>query len=364
MFVGPGLAGPRMSRSIVRRLPIGAEPQADGSTHFRLWAPTPRRVSLVVERPDGDPLEVTVCPEGRGYYSISVPDVGAGARYRYRLDDHLLADPAARFQPDGPFGPSMIIDPSRFAWTDRAWRGVRLEGQIIYEMHVGTFTAEGTWRAAIAHLPQLKRTGITVLEVMPVAEFPGRFGWGYDGVFPYAPTRLYGSADDFRAFVDAAHGMGLGVILDVVYNHLGPDGCVFSKYAADYFTKKYENEWGDALNFDGPGAGPVREYFAANAAYWIDEYHLDGLRLDATQSIHDASDEHVIAVMSQQARRAANGRDVILVSENEPQHVRMVRPVAEGGYGLDALWNDDWLIGSRTWAVCRQILESFIVRVA
>jgi maltooligosyltrehalose trehalohydrolase len=177
---------------------------------------------------------------------------------------------------------------------------------------------------------------------MPVSEFPGEFGWGYDGVFPFAPTRLYGSADEFRSFVNEAHRLQLAVILDVVYNHLGPDGCVFSRYASGYFTKKYENEWGEALNFDGPDSAPVREYFIANAGYWVDEYHLDGLRLDATQSIHDASDEHVVAAIGKQARASAHGRDVILVSENEPQHVRMVRPIEQGGYGLDALWNDDF----------------------
>jgi maltooligosyltrehalose trehalohydrolase len=177
---------------------------------------------------------------------------------------------------------------------------------------------------------------------MPVAEFPGRFGWGYDGVFPYAPTRLYGSPDDFRAFVDAAHSRGLAVILDVVYNHLGPDGCVFAKYASDYFTKQVDTEWGDALNFDGPHSGPVREYFVSNAGYWIAEYHLDGVRLDATQSVHDRSPVHVLAEISRTAREAANGRRVLLVAENEPQDVRLVRPLDAGGYGLDALWNDDF----------------------
>ena len=209
-------------------------------------------------------------------------------------------------------------------------------------MHCGTFTAEGTWRAAIEQLPELARLGVTVIEAMPVSEFPGEFGWGYDGVFPFAPTRLYGTPDDFRAFVDAAHQLGLAVILDVVYNHLGPDGCVFSRFAKAYFTRKYANEWGEALNFDDDWSHGVREYFTANAGYWIDEYHLDGLRLDATQSIHDASDEHIIAAISRRVREAARGRKTILISENEKQHVRMVRPIERGGYGLDALWNDDF----------------------
>ncbi len=209
-------------------------------------------------------------------------------------------------------------------------------------MHIGTFTTEGTWRSAMEKLPRLVDLGITTIEVMPVADFPGRFGWGYDGVFPYAPTRLYGSPDDLRAFVGRAHALGLGVILDVVYNHLGPDGSVFSRFAKSYFTRKYENEWGDALNFDGPDSAPVREYFGCNGAYWIDEFHLDGLRLDATQSIHDSSPEHIIALIGTKARAAAGERQILLVTENEPQDVRMLRKVEEGGYGLDAAWNDDF----------------------
>ena len=325
-----------------RRFPIGAEVQS-GATHFRVWAPTPREVSLVVNH-HGTSREIALEREQCGYYSALVPGVAAGDTYQYRLDGDLLPDPASRFQPDGPFGPSQIVDPEPFAWTEPAWKGIALEGQVIYELHVGTFTAEGTWRRAAERLPHLAKTGITVVEVMPISDFPGRFGWGYDGVFPYAPTRLYGTPDDFRAFVDRAHQLGLAVILDVVYNHLGPDGCVFSRYAKAYYSpnKDYENEWGDALNFDGPDSGPPREFWAANAAHWIAEYHLDGLRLDATQSIHDFSGRHIIADISEAARRAAGSRSIILVSENEPQDVRMIRPIASGGYGLDALWNDDF----------------------
>jgi maltooligosyltrehalose trehalohydrolase len=176
---------------------------------------------------------------------------------------------------------------------------------------------------------------------MPVAEFPGRFGWGYDGVFPFSPSRLYGTPDDFRAFVDAAHQQGLGVILDVVYNHLGPDGCVFARYSLDYFSR-HGNEWGDGLNFDGPNAGPVREFFSSNAAYWIDEFRLDGLRIDATQTMRDTSDEHVLCAIGRHARTAAPRRRIVLIAENEPQDVRLVQPVDRGGYGLDGLWNDDF----------------------
>ena len=331
-----------MSRHATQTSPLGAVLEPDGTAHFRVWAPTPREVSLQLTRRSGGVTEIALDAEPDGHRSAVVARVAAGDTYLYRLDGSLLPDPASRFQPEGPFGPSMIVDPAAYRWNDAGWRGVRLPGQVIYELHVGTFTPDGTWRSAAAHLPKLAELGVTVIEVMPVCEFPGRFGWGYDGVFPFAPTRLYGSPDDFRAFVDRAHQLQLAVILDVVYNHLGPDGCVFSKYATNYFTDRYKNEWGEALNFDGPDAGPVREYFSSNAAYWVDEYHLDGLRLDATQSIHDASPEHVLALITRRTRAAARARDIVLISENEPQHVRMVRPLEQGGYGLDALWNDDF----------------------
>jgi len=206
---------------------------------------------------------------------------------------------------------------------------------------VGTFTPEGTWAAAGRELPWLKALGVTCVEMMPIAEFPGRFGWGYDGVDLFAPARAYGRPDDLRAFVDRAHALGLGVILDVVYNHLGPDGNYLKEFSAAYFTDRYTNEWGDAINFDGPGSRAVREFVVENAAYWVREFHFDGLRLDATQCIFDASDEHVIAELAARVRQEAAPRAVILVAENEPQHARLVRPRAAGGYDLDALWNDD-----------------------
>ena len=282
-------------------------------------------------------------PEANGYFT-GQGAINAGALYRYRLDDeqYLYPDPASRFQPDGPHGPSQVVDPRGFPWTDGAWAGVGLEGQIIYEMHLGTFTPEGTWTAAARELPELARLGITVLEIMPIAEFPGRFGWGYDGVSLFAPTRLYGKPDDVRAFVDQAHERGMGVILDVVYNHLGPDGNYLKAFAPAYFTEKYKNEWGEAINFDGPDAGPVRAFFIANAGYWIEEFHFDGLRLDATQQIFDESPEHILTAIGKRIRFAASGRQTLLVAENETQHARLVRSPERGGYGLDALWNDDF----------------------
>jgi maltooligosyltrehalose trehalohydrolase len=209
-------------------------------------------------------------------------------------------------------------------------------------MHIGTFTAEGTWKAAGQQLEALRELGVTVLEIMPVHDFCGRFGWGYDGVDFFAPTRLYGAPDDFRTFVDKAHGLSLGVILDVVYNHAGPSGNALKDFSPDYFTDRYSTDWGEAINFDGANSGPVREFFVANAGYWIDEFHLDGLRLDATQNIYDASKVHILAEITRRVREAAAGRSTIVVAENEPQDVRLIRSIASGGYGIDALWNDDF----------------------
>ncbi|HET9577255.1 MAG TPA: malto-oligosyltrehalose trehalohydrolase [Usitatibacter sp.] len=321
-----------------RRLPVGAEPRPAG-THFRVWAPRRRRVEVAI---DGSGALHALEDEGNGYFSGLVKGLASGTRYRYRLDGgNSFPDPASRFQPHGPHGPSEVVDPDAFAWSDGAWRGVSLPGQVIYELHVGTFTREGTWEAASRALGHLADIGVTVIEMMPVSEFAGRFGWGYDGVDLFAPTHLYGAPDDLRRFVDRAHGHGLGVILDVVYNHLGPDGNYLTEFAPEYFSDRYENEWGEPLNFDGPASGPVREFFIANAGYWIDEFHMDGLRLDATQQIFDASRVNVMQEMTRRVREAAGARRTLIVAENEPQDVKLLRPLEQGGYGMDALWNDD-----------------------
>ena len=327
------------SSAFRRRLPIGAEIVDAGTVHVRVWAPRPSRAAVVMSSGAVTPLT----REDRGYFSGTIA-ASAGDRYRFRLDDdeQLYPDPASRFQPDGPHGPSEIVDPATFRWSDRGWSGVSRDGQVVYELHIGTFTRAGTWAAAANELPELARLGVTLIEVMPVAEFEGRFGWGYDGVDLYAPSHLYGTPDDFRRFVDAAHANGLGVILDVVYNHLGPSGNYLRAFAPAYFTDRYENEWGDAIDFDGADAGPVRELFITNAGYWIDEFHLDGLRLDATQSILDGSERHVLAEIGAYARASAAGRSIVIVAENEPQDTRLVRSSEEGGYCLDALWNDDF----------------------
>jgi maltooligosyltrehalose trehalohydrolase len=281
--------------------------------------------------------------ETDGYFSGLVAGLGAGDRYGFRLDGgtQVFPDPASRAQPDGPHKPSAIVDPARFEWTDGSWRGVGGHGQVIYELHVGTFTAEGTFAAAARELPALRELGVTVVEVMPVAEFPGRFGWGYDGVDLWAPCHLYGTPDDLRRLVDRAHALGLGVILDVVYNHFGPDGNYLPVFSDDYFTHRYQTDWGTPPNFDGPNSGPVREFFLTNARYWIEEFHFDGFRFDATQSIFDQSGEHILVAIGRTARAAAGARSIFLVAENEPQDTTLIRSRAEGGYGLDSLWNDD-----------------------
>ena len=327
-----------------RRLPVGAEVQQAGGVHFRVWAPASRGVAVIFgEKEDlTDALPIALAAEGGGYWSGFIEEARVGMHYRYRLDGGDFPDIASRFQPRGPHGASRIVAPASFTWSDDGWRGVTRDGQVIYEMHIGTFTREGTWAAATARLPHLADLGVTLLEVMPVADFPGRFGWGYDGVNLFSPTRLYGEPDDFRRFVDRAHALGLGVILDVVYNHVGPDGNYMRAFSPHYFSERYKTEWGEALNFDDNSSGPVREFFLANSGYWIDEFHLDGLRLDATQMIYDASKEHMIAAVTARVREAAGGRGTYVVGENESQDARLIRPVSRGGHGIDALWNDDF----------------------
>ncbi len=326
-----------VTHKISRRRPAGAEVVSGGGVHFRVWAP--ERKSVDVETSGSFfPLE----READGYFSGLMAGAAAGTLYKFRLDGgDSFPDPASLFQPEGPHGFSEVIDSTSFEWHDREWRGAAIPGQILYEMHVGTFTQEGTWAAAIRELKPLRDLGVTVLEVLPVAEFPGQFGWGYDGVHPFATTRLYGRPDEFRRFVDEAHALGLGVILDVVYNHLGPDGNYFKLFSPHYFTAKHETDWGEAINFYTEHSGPVREFFLSNARYWIEEFHLDGLRLDATQSIYDESKDHIIGAIVREVRRAAGKRSTILIGENEPQHEELIRPLDQGGHGLDALWNDD-----------------------
>jgi maltooligosyltrehalose trehalohydrolase len=323
----------------LQRMQLGALPTATG-TDFRVWAPSAQRVEVVLESSErSHPLD----PVGNGYFAGTIADLGSGALYRYRLDERgPYPDPASRFQPEGPHGPSMVINPLAYSWRDAGWRGVQMHGQVVYELHVGAFTEEGTFDAAIAPLEELKRLGITLIEVMPIAEFPGRWNWGYDGVNLFAPYHGYGDHDALKRFVDAAHAIGIGVVLDVVYNHFGPDGNYLREFSGDYFNAKRATDWGESINFDGANSREVREFFLANACYWVREFHLDGLRLDATQSIFDSSSPHILAELSRRTRQAAAPRSIVLIAENEPQDARQLLPVELGGYGLDAMWSDDF----------------------
>lgn len=236
-----------------------------------------------------------------------------------------------------------MVDPGSFRWTDQAWRSVEsIKGHVLYELHVGTFTLAGTWAAAGQHLSYLSDLGVSVLEIMPLAEVPGAFNWGYDGVDLFAPFHGYGSPDDVRAFVDRAHALGLAVILDVVYNHMGPEGSVLAHYSDDYFSGQHRSEWGDTLNFDGPNCGPVREFVLANVACWIEEFHFDGLRVDATQGLFDTGSPHILKDIVTRMREAARGRRVLAIGESEPQRACLLRESEHGGLGFDMLWSDDF----------------------
>ena len=337
----------REIRQVQRRYPIGAELIGPKQSHFRVWAPKAGSVDLVLEAStEESPSQTFLALEAEegGYFSGDA-NAGAGTRYWFRVNNNFYPDPASRFQPDGPHGSSCIVDPTRFQWSDSQWPGsaaAELKGQIIYEMHVGTFTNEGTWHAAAQQLEELARIGITVVEMMPVADFPGKFGWGYDGVDLFAPSHLYGTPDDLRAFIDRAHSLGLGVILDVVYNHFGPDGNYLGAFSDDYLIRGNENEWGDSINFDDLNSGPVREFFITNGRYWVDEFHFDGFRFDALHAIRDRSTEYIIGEVGRAARNAAGARSILLIAENDRQEARMVRPRSEGGDDLDGMWNDDF----------------------
>jgi maltooligosyltrehalose trehalohydrolase len=329
-----------------RRLPIGAECIGPQKVHFRVWAPSHHKVCVVLEGGPGSDGSVIqeLDRERAGYYSTTLLGADHGTLYRYQLDDsiELVPDPASRYQPDGPFGPSQVVDSLRYRWLDHKWPGTQMKHQLLYEMHIGTYTKEGTWANAETHLKDLANLGVTVIEMMPIAEFPGRFGWGYDGADLYAPTRLYGYPDNLRHFIDTAHELGLAVILDVVYNHFGTVGNFLGRFSEFYVSKKHKTDWGDAINYDGEHSDPVREFITTNAAYWISEYHFDGLRLDATQNYYDTSPENIITSIITKARQAAQGRSIIILAENEPQQSRLLKPIDKGGNDCDAVWNDDF----------------------
>ena len=321
-------------------LHLGAIPNETGTT-FRVWAPRCRTVDVVIEGRRPEPLNA----RADGLFERPIPGLAAGTRYQYRLDgERYRPDPVSRFQPEGVHGPSVVVDPASYSWTDhQAFRGHALSDLVFYELHVGTFTAAGTFEAVIPHLPQLVDLGVTAIELMPLAEFPGSRNWGYDGVHLYAPQSTYGGPRGLRRLVDAAHGVGLSMFLDVVYNHLGPEGNYLGEYGP-YFTDRYKTPWGSAINFDGLDSAGVRRHFVDNARYWVREFHLDGLRLDAVHSIFDTSPVHVLTELADAAREEARqrGRPVHIVAESHDNDRKIVLPAAEGGLGLDAIWSDDF----------------------
>jgi maltooligosyltrehalose trehalohydrolase len=310
---------------------------------FGVWARRCARVAVHVLGP-GPARLVPLVPAGDGVFAGTVEGVGPGARYLYRLDGRVdRPDPVSRSQPEGVHGPSAVVDPSTFPWTDGGWTGVPLRALVFCELHVGTFTPEGTFDAVIPHLAELAGLGITAIELMPVAEFPGGRNWGYDGVHLFAPQSSYGGPDGLRRLVDAAHGAGLAVYLDVVYNHLGPEGNYLAEYGP-YFTDRHRTPWGEAVNYDGEDAAGVRRHVIGNAAYWVREYHMDGLRLDAVHAIVDESPTHVLAELAAAVAAEARelGRAVHVVAESNRNERRIVLPPDRGGYGLDAQWSDDF----------------------
>jgi len=316
----------------------GAEPQGEG-VFFRTWATGKKNVSLVVFGDNGSVVrEIAMKRERSGYYSAVDAASSSGTLYKYRLDGNVVPDIASRYQPQGVHGPSQVVDGRSFRWTDTGWKPATLHELVIYELHVGTFTQEGTFKAIGARFDHLKRIGVNAIELMPIADFAGDRNWGYDGVSIYAPSRAYGTPDELRTLVNAAHAAGIAVILDVVYNHLGPDGNYMGVYSDHYFNAAHHTPWGAAFNLDGPDAAPVRNHFAENPLYWVKEFHIDGFRLDATHAIPDDSPKHLIQEIAEEIQVFGG----FVICEDPRNDRRLVLPRDRGGYGCDAVWADDF----------------------
>jgi maltooligosyltrehalose trehalohydrolase len=327
---------------------LGANVRADGGVGFKVWAPRARRVS--VELTDGSGRSLALDTIDGELFEGVLPDAGAGLDYVYVLDgDKRRPDPVSRFQPYGVHGASRVVDPAAFPWTDHGFTGPALGKHVLYELHVGTFTPAGTFEAVIEKLPHLVSLGITAIEIMPVAAFPGVRNWGYDGVHLYAPQTTYGGPDGLKKLVDACHRAGLGVVLDVVYNHLGPEGNYLSDFGP-YFSNRYRTPWGEAVNVDGAGSDEVREYLIANALYWLEEFHVDGLRLDAIHGIFDFSARHIMEELQTEFRGRAEhlGRRAFLFAESDLNDVRVLDPRERGGHAMDSQWSDDFHHAVRT----------------
>lgn len=341
MTSGADAAASRVNAPAAELQHIGSEILSDGRCAFRVWAPAANEVFVDVYHPE--PQTLSLERSAGGYWQGLFEGLPAGTRYCYSIDGRILhPDPASRSQPDGVHAASEVIS-HHFPWTDSGWHGRAVEEYVLYELHVGTFTREGTFDAAIEELPYLKNLGITAIELMPVAQFPGSRNWGYDGVYPFAVQNSYGGAAGLKRFVDAAHALGLAVVLDVVYNHLGPEGNYLGQYGP-YFTDRYPTPWGQAINFDGPDSAGVRDYFIQNAVYWIREFHIDGLRLDAVHAIHDSSPTHILTEIAAAVHQFAHEslRTVAVIAESDLNEARIVRSGEFGGYGLDAQWSDDF----------------------
>ena len=322
-------------------MPFGAELVGDGTARFRLWAPSAHKVELCIARKSGEE-KIELAGRADGWRSTTRPAT-AGTRYRYRINGEIyVPDPASRFQPEDVHGPSELVDPTGFAWGDDDWRGRPWEEAVLYELHIGAFTPEGTYAGVQERLEHLRQLGVTAIELMPLSDFPGRRNWGYDGTLLFAPDSAYGRPETLKALIDSAHRMGLMVFVDVVYNHFGPDGNYLSLYAAPFFTERHHTPWGAAINFDGVGSRTVRDFYIHNALYWLEEYHVDGLRLDAVHAIRDDSSPDILTELAQAvAVGPGRSRQVHLVVENDDNDTRYLRRDRAGRPLYDAQWNDD-----------------------
>ena len=320
-------------------MPFGAQLESDGSVRFRLWAPGAKRVDLLLGE---DPQPIGMSALAGGWFELRTSRARVGSLYRFRADGrHEFSDPASRRNPHDVHGPSEVLDPTDFDWQDEAWHGRPWHEAVVYELHVGTFSAEGTFAGAEAHLDHLEQLGVTVIELMPVADFPGKRGWGYDGVLPFAPESAYGTPGELKRLISAAHRRGLSVMLDVVYNHFGPEGNYLGQYAPQFFSESHHTPWGAAINFDGEGSRTVRDFFVHNALYWLEEYRFDGLRFDAVHAILDDSPRHILTEIAATVRaRFAGERHIHLVLENGANQARFLGAPG-GACTFDAQWNDD-----------------------
>jgi maltooligosyltrehalose trehalohydrolase len=317
---------------------LGAWPE-DGGTRFRVWAPQARAVEVIVDEEAKHPLQL----ERNGTWNVLVLGVQAGSLYRYHVDGQgPFPDPGSRFQPQGVHGPSEVVDTNRFPWSDANWTGRSLNELVIYELHVGTFTPAGTFAGVKKKLPHLASLGVTAIELMPIGDFAGQRNWGYDGVALFAPARCYGRPEELADLVDTAHRLGLAVILDVVYNHLGPEGNYLNAFSPFYFSEQHRTGWGPAINFSGENRADVRGFFIENALHWIHEYHMDGLRLDATHAIVDEGPRHFLAELATRVRESISGRKVLLIAEDARNLTRLIKEESEDGWGIDAVWADDF----------------------